>query len=93
MFIIIKVFVLVALVRLLLATERPLLCSSAYTVIVAVLSLFFWSMTDAGFLKLLGYTVLTFSLSSIYFWLLNTARNSTVWFILILVLGFLIGLF
>ncbi len=83
-----KLLVLIGLVRLLIVTHKPLLCSSIYAVLVVLGNLFFGgSQVDAA----LVFGLIGFVTSTIYFWLLTRFDGSFIWWI-ILVAGALIGL-
>jgi hypothetical protein len=85
----IKAIMLASLIRLLLATSKPFLCSGIYTGV----SLFFGLVTGAKFLPLLIGSTIVFGLTSLYFWLLDRFEDNTGLFWLIAVLGILIGVF
>jgi hypothetical protein len=87
----IKILVLVGLIRLLIATDRPLLCSGLYTFVGFALGLLAVMGGQAGFLVLLGATAVRFALSSLYFWLLYRIGEGVLWWG-VLILGLLIGL-
>lgn len=74
----IKLVILVALIKLLQATNQPLLCSGLYALVVFVFGLA-WG---GSFLAVLIGSVIAFGLASLYFWLLDTTEGS----------GLLIGL-
>ena len=68
--ILINIVILLALLKLLLASEKPLLCSGIYTVVCFVFGLFSVLDGHAPFYGLLLYTAVRFGLSFLYFWLL-----------------------
>jgi hypothetical protein len=85
---IIKVILLAALVRLLMATEKPFLCSGIYAGIGLVFGLALGGSVLAAFLS----ATIAFALASLYFWLLNRLESgSAVWWVVALG-GILIGL-
>ena len=63
---IIKIIVLVALIRLLIATDKPLLCSGLYTFVGFALGLLAVMGGQAPFLALLIATVIRFALSGCF---------------------------
>lgn len=83
---ILKVLVLVALLKLLINTERPGLCAGIYTVIVLLLNL----MAGVGFIATILGTAIAGALAFAYFWLLNHFRDTAI-FWLILIIGLFIG--
>ena len=87
MFLLIKIAILVGLVRLLDATENPLLCASIYAGAVSVLGL-------AGGATLLGFLLLIairLPLAFGYFWLMDRFESlSGAWWILVGVGGILV---
>jgi hypothetical protein len=85
---VIKILILVGLIRLLLATSRPFLCSGIYTVIAFGASL----ALERGFMVSAIVAGIAFATSSLYFWLLNKFEDSGVIFFIILIVGLLIGL-
>jgi hypothetical protein len=89
--VIIKIIVLVALIRLLIATDKPLLCSGLYTFVGFALGLLAVMGGQAPFLALLIATVIRFALSSLYFWLLYRIGEGGLWWV-VLILGLAIGL-
>lgn len=88
---IIRIIVLVALIRLLIATDKPLLCSGLYTFVGFALGLLAVMGGQAAFPALLIATVIRFALSSLYFWLLYRIGEGALWWV-VLILGIVIGL-
>ena len=86
---IIKIILLVGLTRLLVASEKPLLCSGIYTGIVLLFSIFSETITFTAFI--IG-GVLTFLLSTVYFGLLHRYSDNLLLYFTILVGGLVIGL-
>jgi hypothetical protein len=86
MFLILKLFVLVALIKLLLATDKPFLCSGLYAGLVFLFGLMY------GPVAALVAGVISFVLSSIYFWLLSKFEGAGLLWWVILIGGLLIGL-
>ncbi len=82
-----KFALLGALVRVLLANGSPLLCSSIYTVAVAIFAVFSGA-TIEGIVLGVG---ISFILSFVYFWLLHRYLETTLAFWSIFVLGIVIG--
>ena len=82
-----KIILLVALIRLLIVTDKPLLCSGIYTAAVVLLSLAFRGPS----LVILIAAPLAFAFSTLYFWLLSKLDDSLWWWV-VLVLGLVIGL-
>jgi len=78
---IIKVIALAALIKLLIATDKPILCSSIYTFVVFALGLLEVMVGNAPFLGLLIVTIICFGLSSLYFWLLYKIGEGGLWWI------------
>ena len=87
----IKIIVLVALIKLLIATDKPLLCSGLYTFVGFALGLLTVIGGQAPLLPLLLVTGIRFALSSLYFWLLYRIGEGALWWI-VLILGLAIGL-
>jgi hypothetical protein len=76
---IIKCILLAALVRLLIATEKPFLCSGLYAVVPLLLGL----AMQRPWERLLTSAGVVFILASIYFWLLNRLdEGSAVWWVI-----------
>jgi hypothetical protein len=75
----IKLIILVSLIRLLLATESPLLCAGLFTGAGVV----FGAVTGNPFLVILIAMVIRFALASLYFWLLSRTEGFLWWIILI----------
>ena len=86
---IIKFILLAASVRLLLATDKPFLCSGIYAGAAFALGLVFGS----PFLAVLIHASVSFVLASVYFWLLDRLDGSSevLWW-LVAIGGILIGL-
>lgn len=81
-----NIIILVGLIRLLIATEKPFLCSGIYAVAYFFVGMYY----GAPFLKWSGLTLIAFILSSLYFWLLNRNDGFGFNFWLIFIAG-LIG--
>ncbi len=84
---ILKLLVIIGLIRLLSATQKPILCAGIYAGIVLLLNIAFHS---SEFFAVVFGTAIAFSLSFIYFFLLCKFENRGLYWI-ILVCGFLIG--
>jgi hypothetical protein len=83
---IVRILLLVGLIRLLIETNKPFLCSGIYATIVTAFAL----IGGAG----IGAVVaggLAFVLSSAYFWLVDRFEDSILFWI-IMVVGLLIGM-
>ena len=85
---IIKFVLLAVLIRLLLATDKPFLCSGIYAGVAFLLGLIFGN----PFLAVLIHAAISFLLASIYFWLLDKLEGSEVLWWLVAIVGILIGL-
>lgn len=85
---IIKFIVLAALVRLLLASNKPFLCSGIYAGITFFLGL----ILSLPFQAVLIHASVAFVLASIYFWLLDKLDGSEVLWWLVAIAGIAIGL-
>jgi hypothetical protein len=83
----VKIIVLLGLIKLLDATESPLLCAGLYAIVAAIFAGL--TATDASRVILAG--LVGFILSYIYFWLLKKTRFSWLWWI-IAIGGMFIGL-
>ncbi len=81
-----NMLILVALVQLLVRTEKPELCAAIYTALMLIFGLAFGS----SILNILISTVISGILSYIYFWLLSKTLNTTNFWI-VLVVGLVIG--
>jgi len=86
---IIKFILLAALVRLLLATNKPFLCSGIYAGVAFALGLVFGN----PFGPVLLHASIAFALASTYFWLLDRLDGSSevLWW-LVAMGGIVIGL-
>jgi len=73
---IIKVLLLAALIKLLLVTNKPFLCSGIYAGVIFVFSI----ISGAGILSALLGTAIGFVLATIWFWLLNRFEDNTALF-------------
>ena len=88
MFMFVRIAVLIGLIKLLVETENPFLCSGIYAGVGFVLRL---AGGNPLFPVLLA-TSISFGLASLYFWLLHRFSGSGALWWLILVLGILIGI-
>ena len=80
---ILKILILAALVKLLISTDKPLLCSGMYTVFLAVFSL----ISGVPVLGVLIGAFIVFGATLLFFWVLNKFDpGSGVWW-LVAVLG------
>lgn len=80
---IVRIMLLVALLKLLLETERPFLCAGIYTAILFVLTL----ALEMPFTSALGWSGIRFGIAALYFWLLDRFQGSPLVFFPILVVG------
>jgi hypothetical protein len=87
----IKIIVLIALIKLLIATDKPLLCAGLYTFVGFAFGMLAVISGQAPFLAVLLITPIRFGLSSLYFWLLDRIGGGILWWI-VLILGLAIGL-
>ena len=85
---ILRIILLIFLIRLLIMTEKPFLCSGVYTVTAFVFGLFFGQL----FGSIVTTCVIVMALASLYFWLLDYFSESDMLWWLILIFGFAIGL-
>ena len=85
---IIKILILAALIRLLIATDKPFLCAGIYAAVAFIFGL----LMGANFFVLLIASVISFALASLYFWLLNRVDVGTAVWWLIAIVGLAIGL-
>ncbi len=81
-----RVLLLVGLIRLLIETNKPFLCSGIYAAAVTLFALIIGRGIGA-----LVAGVWAFLLSSVYFWLLDRFDGGILFWI-ILIVGLLIGL-
>ena len=86
---ILKALLLAALVKLLLATEKPFLCSGIYAGVLSCLGL----ATGVPFWPLMLSALIWFGLSSLFFWLLQRYGDSMGLFWLIFALGIVVFCF
>jgi len=87
MILVIKVVILVGLIKLLLATEKPALCAGIYTAGVGLLMLGIGIPFGAQYLRLVG----AFVLAWLYFAGLNVTEGKPLFWV-VLVGGLFIGL-
>jgi hypothetical protein len=84
MLILIKVFLLVAMIRLLVATENPLLCAGIY----GSCALFLGVMVGDDITQVALISSITFAVGLGYFWILNRAGSSSIlWWIVAVAVG------
>lgn len=84
---ILKILLLVGLIKLLIVTQQPFLCSGIYAGVV----LLFGLINSAPFGGLVLVVAISFALASIYFWLLNRFGDNLVLFWVIAAAGVAIG--
>ena len=82
-----KVIILVGLLKLLIVTERPILCAGVYSGLRLILGLVFGEELIPDLIA----SAITFGLALLYFWLLNRFQGSSI-FWLVLIVGLSIGL-
>jgi hypothetical protein len=85
---VINFILLAALVRLLLATDKPFLCSGIYAVVAFWLGLIIGMPIQA----VLIHASISFLLASIYFWSLDRLNGSEILWWLVAIGGIVIGL-
>jgi hypothetical protein len=84
---IVKVLILAALVRLLIATNNPFMCSGIYAAVGFIFAL----ISGAGFLAAILGGAISFVMATIWFWLLNRFEDRTAIFWFIAALGIFLG--
>ncbi|AOT08716.1 hypothetical protein [Pseudoalteromonas luteoviolacea] len=84
---IIKIILLIALLRVLAITEKPILCAGIYSSV----ALIFGFMSGAALTYIAVTVGISFALSFLYFWLLNRFNHGPLYFV-IMILGLGIGL-
>jgi|APTNR8051073442_1049403.scaffolds.fasta_scaffold04590_11 hypothetical protein len=87
MFLIVKIVVLVALARLLLVNQRPLLCAGIYTAV----SVGIRCVVGQGILAILIGGLICFALSSLFFWLLDRYEDNLAIYFLVCAFGFILA--
>ena len=86
---ILKYFVLAVLIKILLMSELPFLCSGLYTAIVFGISM----MGGRPFGPTAISCLIVFVLTSIYFWLLDRYNESgLIWWVILILGGLLTGM-
>ena len=85
------ILLLAVCVKLLIETERPLLCAALYTGTGLMLGLLFSLGGEIAPLTLLVAAGMRFAFASIYFLLLDRIGDGALWWV-VLVLGLAIGL-
>jgi len=88
--IVLRFFFIAALVKLLLVTDRPMLCAGLYTTLVALLGLFGLTLGFGSILWFLLFIVVRFGLSLLYFSLLSRFEGTGLWWV-ILIMGLFLG--
>lgn len=77
---IVKIFILIAAIRMLITFDKPFLCSGVYAGIVG-----FWGLAFSGPVpEVFIGTAIAFALSSIYFWLLSRFSEGLIWWVIML---------
>ena len=83
-----KIIILAALIRLLIATDKPFLCSGIYAGVVLIMGL-----VVGGKLPLVLVSAgVGFALASLYFWLLDRLDAQPAMWWLVAILGIAIGM-
>jgi hypothetical protein len=80
-----EILTFMALTRLLVAIDKPFLCSGFYAVACFVLGLV-WiiGVQERSFLILLRETAIGFGFSSLYFWLLYRIGQGFLWWVVVI---------
>ena len=77
-----KFLLLISLVRVLIATDKPFLCAGIYTGAVLLLGL----ILSQPFLSILIHVSISLVLTCIYFWLLDRLEgNEVLWWLVALI--------
>ena len=84
----IRIAILIALIKILIETNRPFLCAAIY----ASIGSFFFLLWGAPFLSILIFGAMRFLFAYLYFWLLNRFMGAGALWHLILFGGIFIGL-
>ena len=83
---ILKILVLIGLIRLLVVTSKPFLCSGLY----ACVMFFFGLFIGLSFGPVLIASLISFGAASLYFWLLDKFEGQPgLWWTILIVGGFL----
>jgi len=85
---VIKCILLAALIRLLITTDKPFLCSAIYSGVALIFGLAF----GGRIVPVLISVGIGFVLASIYFWLLDRLDSGSVVWWIVAILGIAIGL-
>jgi heme/copper-type cytochrome/quinol oxidase subunit 4 len=88
---IIKVLLLAALLKLLIVSDKPLLCAVLYTVVAFGLNAVMWIAGDTSIFVVLFLGVVQFLCSFVYFWLLYRIGEGALWWG-VLIVGLAIGM-
>ena len=84
MVLLIKVFLLVAMIRLLVAIEKPLLCAGIYPACALPLN----AMLRNDITEVALMAVITFAVAFVYFWILDRLGSSPIlWWALAVAVG------
>jgi len=81
---IIKALIFAALVKLLLGTDKPFLCSSLYAFVILAMGFLSVQTGQATYLQLLIAAAIGFGVSSLIFLLLSKTEGGIWWTVLIL---------
>jgi hypothetical protein len=82
-----KILIMVGLIKLLLFTNKPLLCASIYAGAAILMAL----LVGRPVSIILLAAIFAFALSAAYFWLLDTFQDSGIIWWIIMIVGFAIG--
>ncbi|WP_155734301.1 hypothetical protein [Pseudoalteromonas luteoviolacea] len=83
---IVKIILLLALLRVLAITEKPILCAGIYSSVALILGF----MSGAALTYIAIAACVYFALSFLYFWLLNRFNHGPLYFV-IMILGLGVG--
>jgi hypothetical protein len=87
----IKIIIIAALIKLLIVTDKPLLCAALYTSVVFALNTVSVMGGRCSLFALLVATVISFVLSTLYFFLLSRFSEGILFWVIAIV-GIFIGL-
>jgi hypothetical protein len=83
----VNMVLLIGLVKILLITDKPVLCASIYVGV----GLFLHLLSGTPIINLLIPAVISFFLAAAYFWLLDNFQESNLPFYAIMIVGLLIS--
>ena len=76
-----KILLIVGLVKLLIETDQPFVCSGIYAIAAFVLGVVFGSPVLAVAIA----SAIAFALASLYFWLLSKFPDGILWWVILIV--------